>query len=529
MKGSHTSRALVLDVLSPVALILIAAFSSFRQEDVRFWDESLYLERGSSLAFGARPSWEWNPLYTDMYWLLGRLFTSPIDLYFAGRALSAITVVLAVWISLRLFTHRGIAAAGALVMSALPITYVWPGVSSPSAGFLLVAIAIAWRWRNPSSYVTATAITWLAAAVRPEFVWAALGVTVTVAVVLVLSVTRKHITVTTVTSLGFGLVAMPLILTVAYGNPIDLGTRSWEAFEQHYELRFATESDDPWQIDADVIGRDFPGASSIPAAATANTPAFVTHVGKNVLALPISTGGHFMGFGGDSRSQNLIGVATAGLWLTALTLALVRSPARTRAFTQRSWRTLVAPQSRGAMVIAVIVVGAALVSTVVIYPRPHYLVLAVAILVMMTGIVIADLANPRVTPWLPVTAIMATSALALTAHFFSPMGSANKLNAESLRALNALPDTWILLTPERPIDIYLVDGQQIINPSEETLAQAETFSDLVESSGVNVIFDGILFRQAEYAQLPGFDAFLQDPTILGFEPVIPGSPFLVRR
>lgn len=109
------------------------------------------------------------------------------------------------------------------------------------------------------------------------------------------------------------------------------------------------------------------------------------------------------------------------------------------------------------------------------------------------------------------------------------MGSANKLNAKSLRALNALPDTWILLTPERPIDIYLVDGQQIINPSEETLAQAETFSDLVESSGVNVIFDGILFRQAEYAQLPGFDAFLQDPTILGFEPVIPGSPFLVRR
>ena len=236
-----------------------------------------------------------------------------------------------------------------------------------------------------------------------------------------------------------------------------------------------------------------------------------------------------MGLGGDSRSQNLIGVATAGLWLTALTVALVRSPARTRAFTRRSWRTLVAPQSRGAMVIAVIVVGAALVSTVVIYPRPHYLVLAVAILITMTGLVIADLANPRVTPWLPVTAIMATSALALTAQFLSPMGSANKLNAESLRALNALPDTWILLTPERPIDIYLVDGQQIINPSEETLAQAETFSDLVESSGVNVIFDGILFRQADYAQLPGFDAFLQDPTILGFEPVIPDSPFLVRR
>ena len=529
MSGPRRSRARLLDVLTPIALIIITALASFRQEDVRFWDESLYLERGFSLAFGSRPSWEWNPLYTDMYWLLGRIFTDPIDLYFAGRASAAIAVVLAVWISLRFFTGRGIAFAGALVMSALPITYVWPGVSSPSAGFLLVAIAVAWRWRTPWAYVVAAALTWLAAATRPEFVWAALAVTITVAVTLVISLARHRLSLATVVGLAAGLVAMPMLLTAAYGNPIDLGTRSWEAFEQHYELRFATAADDPWQIEADIVGRDFPGASSIPAAATTNTSAFVTHVGKNVLTLPISAGGHFMGLGGDSRTQNLVGVATAVLWVAALTVALVRSPTRTRTFLRRFWQTLIAGRSRVSLLLTVIVVGAALVSTLVIYPRPHYLVLLIASLITLTGWMISRLANPSLTRWLPITAIIAVSTFAMVANVFSVTDSSSKLYGESLREMNASPTTWVLLTPERPIDIYLDNARQIIELPADDVARAETFGDLIESENVNAVFDGILLRQAEYAQLPGFDAFLADPSSLGFEPVVPGSPFLIRR
>jgi hypothetical protein len=87
----------VWDAASVIAVVVLAVTSSLRQEDIRFWDESLYLERGLTLGFGSQPGWEWNPLYTDMYWLLGRFFSDPIDLYFAGRASAAALLVLAVW------------------------------------------------------------------------------------------------------------------------------------------------------------------------------------------------------------------------------------------------------------------------------------------------------------------------------------------------------------------------------------------------------------------------------------------------
>lgn len=526
MTGLHHKRPRALDIAAPLVLIVITTFASLGQEDIRFWDESLYLERGFTLGFGSQPSWEWNPLYTDMYWLLGRVFSDPIDLYFAGRATTAIAVVLAVWVSLRLFARPGIAITGALVMSALPITYVWPGVSSPSAGFLLVALAVAWRSRSISAYVGATSLIWLAAATRPEFVWAALAATVIVAVAIGVAALRRHGRAMSVLLLALGLIATPVVLAIAYGSPFDLGTRSWEAFAQHYELRFATASDDPWQVDADIVGRDFPGATSILAAASANTAAFLIHVGKNVATLPISAGGHFIGLGGDSSTQNLVGVLIAVLWVSAMAIAVLRSREKARALAAHAWRIVTARPSLGALLLTVTIVGSALVSTLVIYPRPHYLVFPVAAVVVVFGYTIDRLMGDRIWRWLPVTAIAAVSAVALVSNLLSVFRSDTETAtyAKSLRLMNSLPTEWVVLTPERPIDIYLNKGEQILNPEEG----ASSFAQLLETSNVNAIFDGILLRQADYAQFSDFDAFIEDPQSFGFSPIIPGSPFLIR-
>ena len=527
MNRRQQSQHRALDVLAPIALIVVTAFTSLRQEDVRFWDESLYLERGFALGFGSQPSWEWNPLYTDMYWVLGRIFTNPIDLYFAGRATTAIAIVLAVWISLRLFARPGIAITGALVMSALPITYVWPGVSSPSAGFLLVALAVAWRWRSPGAYVGATSLIWLAAATRPEFVWAALAATIIVAVTIGVSAFRRHMRASTLSVLVMALVATPIVLTIAYGNPFDLGTRSWEAFAQHYELRFATASDDPWQVDADIVERDFPGVNSVVAAASSNTPAFLLHVGKNVATLPISAGGHFMGLGGDSSTQNLVGILTALLWVSAMAIAVLRSPSKTRALAAHAGRNFIARSSLGAFLLSLTIVGSALISTLIIYPRPHYLVLTVAAFVVIFGYAIDRLLADRIRRWLPITAIAAVSAAVLVSNLLTVFrgDTETATYAKSLRLMNSALTQWTLLTPERPIDIYLTNGEQILFPEEG----ASSFAELLETNNVNAIFDGILFRQADYAQLNDFDAFIEDPQSFGFSPIVPGSPFLIRN
>ena len=43
----------VWDAASVIAVVALAVTSSLRQEDIRFWDESLYLERGLTLGFGS--------------------------------------------------------------------------------------------------------------------------------------------------------------------------------------------------------------------------------------------------------------------------------------------------------------------------------------------------------------------------------------------------------------------------------------------------------------------------------------------
>jgi len=515
----------ITDAFAVLALIVLTVTSSLRQEDVRFWDESLYLERGLSLSAGTQPGWEWNPLYADMYWLLGRIFNNPIDLYFAGRASAAVILVLAVWVSMRIFVRPWIAIAGALVMSALPITYVWPGVSSPSAGLLLIALAVAWRWRTRASLIGASALIWLAAATRPEFVWAALGGTLVLLVALGVQLSKSRDRAVAIFVLTAGLVVTPAVLTVAYGSPLDLGSRSWEAFEQHYEFRFATMGDDPWQIEADIVGRDFPGASSISGAATTNPLAFVTHMANNALLLPLSAGGHFVGLGGNSLAQNAIGMATALCWVAALLFALLRAPRDTLALVRTTVNRLLDRSSLATLALTIVVIGVSLISTFVIYPRPHYLVFVVACVVVLTGFTLDRLGNPRLIRWLPISAVIAIGSIGFIANMLTIAGDSAQIqiNAQSLRLMNEQGGPWILLTPERPIDLYLANGSQVLEPQVSVM----TFDELLKRNSINVVFDGILLRKADYAQLDGFDSFIEDPESFGFRPIIPNSPFLV--
>lgn len=525
MASTATHNRRWVDVLAPVLLIALTTASSLRQEDIRFWDESMYLERGLTLGFSNQPGWEWNPLYADMYWLLSRFFGDPIDVYFAGRATSAVLIVLAVWLSLRLFARASIAIAGGVLMATLPITYVWPGVSSPSAAFILVAIAVMWRWRTPIALTITTALSWLAAATRPEFVWIAILVTVIVGIWLTQRTFRGSIRVRHLVALLASLLTAPVILAIGYGNPTELGTRSWEAFEQHYELRFATADDDPWQIDADVVGRDFPGAQSIPAAAMANPSALGQHMARNAVTLPISAGGHFVGLGGDDSPQNFIGVLAAGIWILALVGSLIR-PRRPLGNFLRGELTAIREESaRLPATVTLVLLGASLISALIIYPRPHYLVILVATGIAFTGVAIDRLGKVAWIQWVPSFLTMGIGVATLLFSIFALVTQpGSKTYASALRIMNESDTSWRLLTPERPISIFLDRGTQVLEVDQDFTS----FADLLNQEDINAVFDGILLRQASWSGLKDFQEFLDDPGSFGFRSISPGSPFLVR-
>ena len=530
MPTRKRTRARVSWPLDLIALLLIGGYvwlNSTTREDIKFWDESLYLERGQMVGFGNRPGWEWNPLYSDIYWLLDALGFDPIDAYFAGRFITALLIVIAVYVSIRLFAGLAVAATGALVMASLPVTYVWPGVASPAAACVLLAIAVAWRWRSLGGWVAATTLLWIAAAVRAEYVWAALAASAIFIAALVFAASRRTIRIGTALGLGAVLIGVPLVLSAGYGSPLELGKRSWEAFAQHYEYRFAADGDDPWNIDATKVETDFPGIESIPAAAASNPAAFAGHVARNITWAPVTLAGHTVGLGGTSTSENLQGVMIAGAWGLSFLAVLVVFRRRIPAVFRGIGSLFASRSNAGSIAITVLGIGASLISVSVIYPRPHYLVVFVALFVAGSAVLMSRLANSSKVLRIPMAAIVILSAVWSVFHVSTLVAGTHPTpNATSLRALaEAGQPPLRLLTPERPIAIYAENLEAIEAPQYG----ADDFATFLEANRVDVIYDGILFRSAPWSDLPGFDQFIDAPESFGFRALSPESAFLVRE
>jgi hypothetical protein len=512
-----------------IAVILGLAFItitiSIAQEDVKFWDESSYLERGQQLGFGSQPGWEWNPLYTDGYWTLSRILPDGVTAYFAGRAISATLLVLAVWWTARLFTRRGIAASAGLLMCLLPITYIWPGVCNPSAALLIASLAIAWRWRRIEAYAVAANLIWLAAAIRPEFVYAGALATTSVIVVAVIQL-RSQTQVSKFAVLAIASsIALPLLLTWAYGNPYELGTRSWEAFTQHYEYRFAQSGDDPWQISSPVIETTFPGATSVLGALQANPAALLQHAILNAVKFPVSLVGHFCGLGGTTLPATVLGVSAAFSWLAGCAVAVATSLRRVGL--RRSLERLRPPgPAQIPMALSIFVIGTALLSALVIYPRPHYLGIFIGLLVVLSAISLNRLGDWKVTQLLPSATLAGLALVALLLSLGSAFACRDSCKpvAKSLNALNNVSVDWKLLAVDQSVDVYLTRGGYV----SEATGNAGTFAQVLQKEGVNLVYDGFLFRRGPWSILPDFPDFLANPSAFGFQPILPGSPFLVK-
>lgn len=516
-------------ILDVAVLALIGAYvwlNSATREDIQFWDESLYLERGLTLGFSSQPGWEWNPLYSDMYWLLGRSGLEPINAYFAGRFISAMVVVFAVYLSIRLFAGLAIAASGALVMAALPLTYVWPGVANPAGACVVLAIAVAWRWRSFAGWVAASSLLWCAAAMRAEYVWAALTASAVFGLSLIVAVLRRSTPPITAISLGALLMGVPLLLSFGYGSPLELGKRSWEAFSQHYEYRFAVEGDDPWNIAATKVEQDFPEVNSVVGAMTANPSAFAGHIMRNMTWAPITLAGHSAGLGGRTTTENLQGVLVAGAWGISVLVMLIRSRSRILPMFHAIKKQLLTRSNLGSVFVTLLGVGASAISVIVIYPRPHYLVVFAALTVTGSSLLITWLSVRTKLFWAPVIAVLTLSVFWSFAHAYTLATDGYQAsNASSLRTIaDAGGPPLRLLTPERPIALYARNLTAVEAPQYE----ADNFADFLTDNRIDVVFDGILFRSAPWSELPGFEQFVQTPETFGFRPIEENSAFLVR-
>ncbi|MEL0028008.1 MAG: hypothetical protein VW625_04990 [Perlucidibaca sp.] len=357
------------------SLLLVFLGLSWVWQDIGFYDETIYLASGASVTPAA--FWhglETGPLYGVWYHLLGLVCPDPVWRYFLSWGLLVSLLVL-----LPVLARAPSAWLYALVLLALPVFRIWPYVSL-FAGLWLV-LGLLWLRRRQltpgGAAVLALAVSAVAAFARSEHVY---GVFSACRALLVLALSGR-------TGLGRRALAALLVLALALTAGLaciqrasDSG-RSGVAFAQHYNLRAAEQgliADDPWTSDYALRVFHVDAGHN---AATTTLP-----LGAYAKADPARFLGHVMTNLRDPRT----------LVLTLLVLALSLWPWLRRGREQ---------QAAGLYVLLVSLPP--LAASLLIYPRYHYAVTILPVLVLHA------VALLRCERWLPARHVRWLAALAL--------------------------------------------------------------------------------------------------------------------
>ena len=506
------------------SLLLITALTAYGSMDLLLWDETMYLARGIDPGELAGAGWEDSLSYSLMYSALSLAVGDPISLYLVGRTLSSVLIVLGVYVAARMNTGALPALVVAGVMAALPLTYIWPGVSGPAAALLVVSAGLVWRRAQAWTVGLAAILVWIAAASRPEFTWVAIAVSVWALTWQLRDwhrFGRSKLGWRPIVSIVGGL-GMPLLVVLSFGNVLAGSPRQWTAFVQHFALRNAAAGQDAW-ANADAIARSsFPTSGSVLQALVENPLAIAQHVGSNTVWLPLTLVGHVLGLGGEPLLPALSLAISLGFFV-GLALATLRN------------RRMVGQAMAGsverhlpAIVLSGMFFVAFAIPALLVYPRPHYLILPTMLILVAGAMLLNAVPDKRGQSLIP-GATTAVGLLVLAV--IATQTVVNRANAQppweaSIRALQAEPGGVRIVSVDPRVCIYVENCVAL--PAPDGSETEMDFADYLEQNDVNAVLAVPILADSPWGQLAGVDDFLVDATQFGFEWVVPDGPVVIR-
>ena len=334
--------------------------------DIRFDDETIYLDHGIRFLEGAVPA-DRSPLYQLWYWLQSLIIKDPVDLYYSNWSALLFINLLVLWFLLaKMRVPRVLSVVLLALFSTLMLFEVWPYVTLLSMAGVGMAMCLTSGLRSwISTLSTLSAIFGILAFVRPELTTSFLLSVLTLICVGWFengTIARK--------AGAFAIAVVPFLsLLVIFGNPFG-GSRLFHAFGQHYALNVVqTESlqVDPWNSHPEIWRRDFGDSGSVWDALRTNPKRVAWHVRANVRNLT-SALYIFAPAVALSRLRITLGLFVAAGVLLGGIVGLRTIYARGA---QAFW-TDHSPESHVLIATAVAAVPS-LVPMVLIYPRAHYL------------------------------------------------------------------------------------------------------------------------------------------------------------
>lgn len=509
-----------------LVILFVTAIRAISTSDLVLYDETSYLRQGLAIRDGVFPGFTSGATYADFYYLLSLLSSESIGLYFAGRATSAVLLVLAVWICARLLARAPLGWVAAAAIAATPVPYVWPGVSAPATGLLLVAVTLAIRFPGTVAIGSGAALVWIAAGSRPELVWVAVSWSIAAVVLLARQLLRRNAPLGySVMATSFGALLVPLLLAAIHGSPFRSGGREWVAFSQHYSLRNTSNGLDPWVDSAAIVSMDFGDAQSVSEALSANPTSFIGHMVGNLVDTPRVVAMNLWGFG-QRDIASLIGALMVVLILvTALACLLVyRKPAvqgiRDGMLRMRDVPHLV---TLGLLLVLLAITFAA---TAVIYPRDHYLIFIASLIVLVATWLVSALARSgRIISVVTLLSIILFSLVSLNAvrGVITRMAYPAPLAASAIYLIES-PAEWRMLGGGQGFTAYV---PRIKETSDASPLPGESFTQMLDRLGINVVLTGST-EVAPWSNVPGFEQFAEDPGVFGFRTLYPGSQLVIK-
>jgi hypothetical protein len=335
--------------------------------DIRFDDETIYLDHGIRMFSDGAVQADRSPLYQLWYWLQSLIINDPVDLYYCNWSVLLFINLLVLWFLLMKMRVPRVRSVLLLALfSTLTLFEVWPYVTLLSMAGVGMAMRLTFglrSWINTLS--TLSAIFGILAFVRPELTTSFLLSVLTLVCVGWFengTIARK--------AGAFVISVVPFLsLLVIFGSPFG-GNKLLHAFGAHYALNVVqTESlqVDPWNSHPEIWRRDFGDSGSVWDALRTNPKRVAWHVRANVRNLT-SAWDIFAPAVASPRLRTTLGLlVVAGVLLGGIVGLRTMYARGARIF----W-TDHSPESHALIATAFAAVPS-LVPMVLIYPRAHYL------------------------------------------------------------------------------------------------------------------------------------------------------------
>jgi hypothetical protein len=495
----------ILGVLVIVTVWLTITNDVQSVRDIGLNDEAGYLRFGSDFGQRKLPQAVDSPLYVMWYFVLSWCQSDPVQLYYLNWRL--LTLLPAIFLYLFLRTVKVHSLVGCIASCVLVVSRgnleTAPQVSHLALCTVFGGLAVAQRASIPMLFWGFLALTALITSyIRPEFfvVFVILGVTT-----FFLATRQKgqHLQFATLALY----VALACALLSTLGFPFNTNNvRGAIAFQQHFSVnwvKWAGSTLDPWANSKQIVEANFGETCSIIDCLRINPPLVFKHVWSNACsvfptatALLLYSGRHYTGL----VSPRLYSCFLAALIVFALSRVRLAS-------LERTWRNNLPT----GLAILIFLLPPCL-TTVLIYPRDHYLILSQILFLAFVLLLIRDSSIRSVQGPLP---FLCVASLFISIHARPERVSMNRLpirNTIDFLSSSKFRKKMQLLN-QGGICHYLPNNWTCVELSRKS----ESYMAFAKKYGINaVLVSKQLEQDPQLRSDPGWVDLVAAPGRLGF-------------